>query len=130
MRDIHGRAFAKDHKFTKRELKAVTPEKIMKYLKVRIYGNENADPDVDPPLFHRKNTILYWKKAWSYFMIDSATPWSEVAKHGNPTRSAPVNRLIKAMGKMEAARRGVPSRARRALLPAEFECIITQLKVE
>ena len=63
-------------------------------------------------------------------MLDNATPWSEVARHGNPTRAAPVNRLIKAMGKMEAARRGVPSRARRALLPAEFEAIITNLKVK
>ena len=128
MREIHGRAFSADHEWTKRELKAVTPEKIMRFLKVRIYGNADADPDVDPPVFHRRNCILYWKKAWSYFMLDNATPWSEVARHGNPTKAAPINRLLKAMGKMEAARRGVPSRARRALLPAEFEAIIVNLK--
>ena len=59
MCDIHRRSFRADHKFTNPELRAVTPEKIMKYLKVRIYGREDVDPDVDPPVNHRRNTILF-----------------------------------------------------------------------
>ena len=127
MAKIHGRDFTREHKWTKRELKAVTPDKIMKYLKMKIYGKEDADPDVDPPIYHRRNSVLYWKKAWSYFMIDQNTPWSVIAKHGNPTRSTQVNRLLRAMNKMEAARRGKPSQARRALVAAEFEAIIGTL---
>ena len=128
MGHIYQKRFAPDHKWSKRELKAVTPEKIFTYLKIKIYGSADADPENDPPLHHRRNTVLYWKKAWSYFMLDQMTPWSEIAKHGNPTKSVPVNKLLRCMNKMEAARRGKPSQARRALLPAEFESIILGLK--
>ena len=94
MAKIHGRNFTQEHKWTKRELKAITPDKIMKYLKMKIYGKEDDDPDVDPPVYHCRNSVLYWKKAWSYFMIDRNTPWSVITKHGNPTRSTQVNRLL------------------------------------
>ena len=94
MAKIHGRNFTPEHKWTKRKLKCITPNKIMKYLKTKIYRKEDANPTVDPLLYHRRNSVLYWKKAWSYFMLDQNTPWSVVAKHGNPTRSTQVNRLL------------------------------------
>ena len=109
MAAIHGREFTPQHKWTKRELKAVTPDKIIKYLNKKIYGKVDVKHDVEPPIYHRQNSVLFWKKAWSYFMLDQNTPWSEVAKHGNPTKSPQVNKLCRAMNKMEAARRGKPS---------------------
>ena len=128
MRYITSREFNEGHKWSTRQLKSVMPEKIMTYLKQQVYGDANTNPDKDPPVHHRTNSVLYWKKAWSYFMLDQGTPWSDVAKVGNPTRSAPINRLVKAMRKMEAARRGKPSQARRALRPIEFEAIVESLQ--
>ena len=60
-------------------------------------------------------------------MLDQNTPWSKVAKHGNPTKSPQVNKLLRAMNKMEAARRGKPSQACRALVASEYEAIIAAL---
>jgi hypothetical protein len=57
-------------------------------------------------------TLSYWKKAWSYFMLNKILAWTEVALAGNPTRSSSVLELINSMKKMEAARLGVPSQAR------------------
>ena len=93
----------------------------------KIYGELVVEHDVEPPLHHRQNSVLYWKKAWSYFMLDQNTPWSEVSKYGNPTESAQMNLLLRAMSRMEAARRGKPSEARRALVASEYEAIIAAL---
>jgi hypothetical protein len=119
-----GRSFGPDHVWTNDELLAVTPEILVRYIKIKVYDCENAQPDIDPPLHHRASTILFWKKAWSYFMLNQITPWNEIARVGNPTRSTAVNKIIKAMKKMEAARLGRPSQARRAFRPIEFEQII------
>ncbi len=52
------------------------------------------------------------------------TPWNDIVRVGNPTRSTGVNKIIKAMKKIEAARLGRPSKARRAFRPEEFEQVI------
>ena len=127
MNNVHHKTFSSDHKWTRPELLAVTPEKIMVYLKTKIYDDPNADPDIVPPLRYRANTIKCWKKAWSFFMLNKMTNWDEVTKRGNPTRCAELNGLIGLMIKMEVARRGQPSHARRALTADEYEHIIGQL---
>ena len=120
----HGMHFREDHVFSRAELLAVTPERLMEYLLLKIYHDSDANPDVDPPIYYRTNTIKSWKKAWSYFMVNKNVPWNEVARQGNPTRCTQIGSLIKAMKKMETARRGVPSKARRALTSQEYEQII------
>jgi hypothetical protein len=120
----NGRKYAPGHKWSKSQLTAITPEKIMRYLKMKIYGDEDANHDEDPPIHHRRNSVLFWKKAWSYFMLDQNHQWSEITKTGNPTRSAVFNKLLRAMKKMEAARRGKPSMARRSFIPKEFERLV------
>ena len=127
MNSIHGKNFRAGYKWTQSELLAVTPEKIMKYLKLKIYKDANADPDVVAPVNYRSNTIKCWKKAWSFFMVNKMTNWDEVTKRGNPTRCADINSLIGSMIKMEVARRGMPSHARRPLTPDEYGGIIDQL---
>ena len=121
----NGRQYRPGHKWRKSELLAITPEKIMRYLLIKIYGDEDANFDEDPPLHHRRNSVLFWKKAWSYFMLDQNHQWSEITKTGNPTRSAVLNKLLRAMKKMEAARRGKPSMARRSFIPKEFERLVS-----
>ena len=59
--------------------------------------------------------VLMWKKYQSYFILDLHTAWSDIAKIGNPTKSMQENRIIHGMRKMEAARRGLPFKAHRAL---------------
>jgi hypothetical protein len=81
------------------ELLAVTPDIIVRYIKLKVYGSEDAQTDVTPPLYYRSSTIKFWKKAWSYFMLNQMTPWNEIAGMGNPTRSIAVNKIIKAMKK-------------------------------
>ena len=37
----------------------------------------------------------YYKKALSYYMPNKLFGWNAISKTGNPTRSIPVNELIK-----------------------------------
>ena len=96
----------------------------MRYLKIKIYGDKDANHDKDPPIHHRRNSVLFWKKAWLYFMLDQNHQWSEITKTGNPPRSAILNKLLRSMKKIEAARRGKPSMARRSFIPKEFERLV------
>jgi len=59
MTAIHGREFTPQHKWTKRELKVVTPDKIIKYLNKKIYGKVDVEHDVEPPIYHRQNSVLF-----------------------------------------------------------------------
>jgi hypothetical protein len=111
---VHGRAYQADHVWTNDDLLAVTPKIIVRYIKIKVYGSENAQPDVQPSLNYRSSTVLFLKKAWSYFMPNQITPWNEISHVGNPTRSTVVNKIIKEIKKMEAARLGRPSQAWRA----------------
>lgn len=115
-----GAVYNESHQFTQDELLAVTPTILLQYLKIKIYGNVNANPDVDPPINHRANSVLYIKKAVSYFMVNKTMPWNEVTLQGNPTRCNELHQLIRSMRRMETAHRGVPSQARRALEPTEY----------
>ena len=121
---VHGREYRPGHTWTSDELLALTPDILVRYIKIKVYGSDNAQPDVQPPLHYRSSSVLFWKKAWSYFMPNQITPWNETAAVGNPTRSTAVNKIIKAMKKMEAARLGRPSQAQRAFRPMEFEQVI------
>ena len=61
-------------------------------------------------------------------MLNRRTDWNEIANVGNPTRSNEVNDLIGAIKRMETARLGVESKARRALYPEEFEQAIAMME--
>ena len=81
---VYGWAYWPDHMWTNDELLAVTPKILLWYIKIKVYDSENAQPDVQPPLNYQSNTVLFWKKAWSYFMLDQITPWNEISLVGNP----------------------------------------------
>jgi len=50
------------HVFTPQEFEHVTPKQIFDNPKLKVYGWENTQPDINPPLHYRSNTIKYWKK--------------------------------------------------------------------
>ncbi|KAL3773982.1 hypothetical protein ACHAW5_000582 [Stephanodiscus triporus] len=114
---VHGREYRPGYMWTSDELLALSPEILVRYIKIKVYGSDNVQPDVQPPLHYRSSRS-------SYFMPNQITPWNETAAISNPTHSTAVNRIIKAMKKMEAARLGRPSQARRAFRPMEFEQVI------
>ena len=62
---VHGWSYGPDHVWTNDELLAVTPEILVRYIKIKVFGSENAQPDVQPPLHYQSATVLFWKKAWS-----------------------------------------------------------------
>ena len=100
---VHGQEYRPGHVWSTDDLLSVTPDILVRYIKMKVYGSENAQPDIDPPLYYRSNSVAYWKKAWSYFMPNQITPWNEIAAVGNPTRSTAVNKILKAIKKMEVA---------------------------
>jgi hypothetical protein len=53
-------------------------------------------------------------------MLNQITPWNEISHVGNPTCSTVMNKIVKAMKKMEAARLGRSSQAQRAVRPYEI----------
>ena len=55
----NGRQYAPGHKWTKPQLLAITPKKMMRYLLIKIYGDEDANFDEDPPLHHCRNSVLF-----------------------------------------------------------------------
>ena len=57
MEYTHKRCFPNNYKFTVKEKLALTPDIIERYLKRRIYDNENAIEDIDPPLNYRSATV-------------------------------------------------------------------------
>ena len=116
--------FEEGHVWSREQLMLVNPQEIVNYIKIRVYGREDANPDVDPPVHYRSSTVKQWKKSWSSFMLNRNMTWNEIARVGNPTRSTDINDLIRSMKRMEVQRRGVPSQARRALFSSEFEQIV------
>ena len=49
----NGRVYEPGHKWPRNQLLAVTPEKIMRYLLRKIYGDKNANFDETPPVHRR-----------------------------------------------------------------------------
>jgi hypothetical protein len=61
---------------------------------------EEPGPD-DNPIEGRSNSLLYWKKAISFFMPNHQPAWNMLTNSGNPTKSADINDLIKTVKKKE-----------------------------
>ena len=70
----HGRKYKPGHKWQKSQLLALTPEKLLKYIKLKVYGDEKADPQEDPPVHYRRNAVLYWKKGLVQLYVGPGPP--------------------------------------------------------
>ena len=119
--------YGKDAKFNADQLEAITPEELVSYFSFKVYGVTDPGPE-DLPKKGRSSSILFWKKAISYYIPNKLEGWNNKARTGNPTKSLQVNELIKRVKKREVRRQGVQSQARRALTATEFESIIKILR--
>jgi hypothetical protein len=66
----------------------------------KVYGKEEPDED-DNPIEGHSNSLLYWKKAISFFMPNHQQTWDALTNLGNPTKSLYINELIKMVKKKE-----------------------------
>jgi hypothetical protein len=115
----NGIAYAKDHQFVQDELAPLTPDDVARWMCQKAYGTPEPDPDANPTQA-RSTSLMYWKKAISYYMPNCLMPWNAVSGQGNPTRSIEVTTLIKKVKKKEVRKQGVVSKARRAVTHVEF----------
>ena len=117
-----------DHQFTNEELGEITPEIIVRWMCLKVYGNPNPGQN-DNPTQGRSSALAYAKKAISYFMPNKLMPWNELANPpiGNPTKSIPVNELIKRVKKKEVRKQGKESQARKPFTEEEYEFVIRKM---
>jgi hypothetical protein len=115
--------YLKGHVFSHEQLLDITAEEVYHWAKFRVYGNSEADENVEPPVHYRQASVLSWKKSISFFMPNSHMEWNEAARTGNPTRSRLLARLLRSMKRFQVQRRGATSRVRRPVTPEEFEQI-------
>ena len=110
--------YPKDHEFTQEQLLTVAPEDVVRWFNLKAYGT--VTPVGVDPTECRSSSLMYWKKALSSFMPNRLASWNVESKTGNPTKSVPVNDMIKIVKRAEVRQKGKESQARRALTPQEF----------
>jgi hypothetical protein len=116
---VHGVEYGRERQYTKGELRAVTPNDVLRWMNVKTFGI--PDPPIDAnPTGARSNTLAFWKKAISFFMPDRLVSWVSGRNEGNPTRSIDVNNLIRRVKKKEVRKQGVVSKAKRPLTEEEY----------
>ena len=120
--------YQRDRQFTTEELSAITPEVIVRWMSLKVYGTPDPSPN-DNPIEGRSSLLAYAKKAISFFMPNKLMYWNELANPpiGNPTKSAAVNELIKRVKKKEVRKQGKPSQARKAFTEEEYEFAIKNM---
>jgi hypothetical protein len=124
---VNGIEYAKDHEFPIATLAVVKPLDIYRWMCLKVFQDPNPGPE-DNPTHGRSSSLMYYKKAISYFMPNRLMAWNELTMAGNPTRSVSVNDLIKAVKKKEVRKQGKASKADRALEKSEFEQMIRMLE--
>ena len=129
MRYVTSSEYDEEHDFSIQELGRITPHDVYRWLAFKAYGNEDPGPD-DKPTRARSDSLMYWKKALSYFMPNRISPWNVLANppSGNPTRSKEVNDLIKAVKKKETRKQGKKSKSDRPFEKAEYSQAIRLLQ--
>ena len=82
----NGTHFDEGHVFSQAELLAVTPERLMEYLLLKIYHNSEANPDVDPEVLERAvaNMLDTGIFAWKSPASDSRKQGAEAMTHATP----------------------------------------------
>lgn len=90
--------------FREEKLAAITPEDVVGYLNLKAFGTTEPPSDDSCPPLCRSSTLVYYKKAISYFM-PCRQPWDEWARQGNPANSTAVNIMVKKIKKYEVHHR-------------------------
>ena len=124
----NGQQFADDHVFTQEDKASIRPNDLHRWFCLTAYGIENPMPE-DNPTCSRSTTLVYYKKAISYFM-DTNEPWNETHQAGNPTRARIINRLIAAIRRKETRGVGSAAQADRHFTDDEMEQVIDSFRVK
>jgi hypothetical protein len=111
------------HRFSNRELNAITDQDVCNYFHFCAFGMPNPNDD-DYPTYCRSTTLEFDKKAISYFIPNKHIPYNVNWHEGNPTKSPLVNDVIKRVKLHEVRGQGLSSQARRDLSVDEFREII------
>jgi hypothetical protein len=99
-----GLQFDVDYQFTGQELAPITPNQLVQWMCVKVYGIPNPGPD-DNPTKGRSSSLEDCKKSISSLIPHRLQPWNLLTNFGNPTRSVEVNDLIKRVKNNEVVRR-------------------------
>jgi hypothetical protein len=91
---VHNSSYERTKTYAKGELRALTPDDVVRWMNVKAFGVPDPPSDANPT-FARSNLLAYWKKAISFFMPDRLVVWLSGCNEGNPTRTIEVNSLIK-----------------------------------
>jgi hypothetical protein len=96
-------------------------------MNMKTFGVVNPAIDANP-VSARSNSLIYYKKAISFFHPDRLMEWSTGREEGNPTRSIEVNNLIKRVKQKEVRKQGVVSQTRRPMTEREFRLLHAVLR--
>ena len=72
----------------------------------------------------RANTLFYWRKCISHYMLMQNSGRDEISHNDNPTKSQKVNTFIKDLVKVKCHDYGVSSQARRPIEYKKFLCLL------
>lgn len=123
---FNGNNYSSREEIEQEEMLKIMPQHIISFLNLHVYGNEVITQEMRPK--KRANTIEYWKKALSFYMLRRTRQWDSIVLQGNPTRSEDVNNFIKRVKKFEVRGEGIGSKARRELEWKEFLNVLRILK--
>ena len=117
--------YERNHQFSQAHLGTIQPEQVVRWMKNKVYGTPEPGPD-DNPTEGRSSSLVFAKKALSFYMPNKLMSWNvmTIPPFGNPTKSIPVNELIRLVKKKEVRKQGKPSQARGAFQDSEFETIM------
>ena len=116
--------------FSRERLLQITPEDLMRKFNLDVWGVENPPTDHDITPQKRCHSIKAAKRAISYYMPNNMMVWNEETRSGNPTRSRPVNDLVRLLTQLETRGMGARSHVRRAFNDGDFRLLRGLLQKE
>ena len=122
-----GELYGKKNIFDKSHLLLLTPRDICAYFSLKVFGCVNPEEGTASKL-GRSSSLMFYKKAISYFMPNKLSGWNVETKSGNPTKSIAVNSLIKKVQKMEVRKQCKASQVTRALTIDEIKFVMQRLR--
>jgi hypothetical protein len=110
--------------FSADRLLSITADYVVRIFNFKAYSTPEPGENAFPKLLC-SSTILFQKKAISYFMPHQNMQWDDLAHQGNPTKLMAVNKVIVKIKKHEVQGTGVPTSARCAVEWMEYNDFLT-----
>jgi hypothetical protein len=121
--------YPRTFQFSQEKLLDVTPDHVSRWFNKLAYDTPTPGP-TDYPTHCRSSKLQQAKKAISWNMPNKHMPWDVRSNSGNPTRSIPVNDVIKLVMKAEVRKQGRPSCAKRDMKRNEYHKTMRILEAE